>query len=56
MPERIGHLAPEPTPQPCSTCQGRKGAVIDTSSNGVTRQHWQSCGPCSGTGISGGGC
>lgn len=47
----------QPTPpQTCPTCQGHKGAVIDTSSNGITRQHWQTCTPCSGTGIKGGGC
>ncbi|WP_236568723.1 hypothetical protein [Streptomyces sp. MBT58] len=35
----------------CSSCQGVGGRTIDTSSDGVTRQHWQSCTACSGTGV-----
>ncbi|MFJ4858627.1 hypothetical protein [Streptomyces sp. NPDC088730] len=34
----------------CSSCQGAGGKMIDTSSDGVTRQHWQSCTACGGTG------
>ncbi|MFG3179978.1 hypothetical protein ACGFZC_33635 [[Kitasatospora] papulosa] len=34
----------------CSSCQGAGGRMIDTSSDGVTRQHWQSCTACGGTG------
>lgn len=48
-------MSEQPTPQPCTTCQGRQGQVVDTSSNGVTRQNWQSCSPCNGTGMQGGG-
>lgn len=40
--------------QPCGSCQGRGGTVIDSSSNGVTRQTWQSCGTCQGRGTTGG--
>ena len=45
----------QPTPQACTGCGGQKGKVVDTSSNGVTRQNWESCQGCSGTGIQGGG-
>ncbi|WP_328698512.1 hypothetical protein [Streptomyces sp. NBC_00342] len=34
----------------CSSCQGAGGKMIDTSSDGVTRQTWQSCTACGGTG------
>ncbi|OKK05280.1 hypothetical protein AMK09_37630 [Streptomyces sp. CB02488] len=34
----------------CSSCHGAGGTMIDTSSDGVTRQHWQSCTACGGTG------
>jgi DnaJ-class molecular chaperone len=46
---------PPSTPQPCASCAGRKGQVVDTSSGGVIRQNWISCGPCNGTGVQGGG-
>ncbi|MDX2981608.1 hypothetical protein ACTFBT_38190 [Streptomyces microflavus] len=36
--------------RPCTSCQGAGGRTVDTSSDGVTRQHWQSCTPCGGTG------
>ncbi|MFJ8848537.1 hypothetical protein ACIRFF_37265 [Streptomyces cyaneofuscatus] len=35
----------------CNSCQGAGGRVVDTSSDGVTRQHWQPCTPCGGTGV-----
>ncbi|MDG9687723.1 hypothetical protein QC334_34205 [Streptomyces sp. DH18] len=35
----------------CTSCQGAGGKEIDTSSDGVSRQHWQSCQPCGGTGV-----
>ncbi|MEW2068327.1 hypothetical protein [Streptomyces sp. NPDC007346] len=35
----------------CGSCEGAGGKVVDTSSDGVSRQHWQSCGPCGGTGV-----
>ncbi|MFJ8870791.1 hypothetical protein ACIRD6_34225 [Streptomyces sp. NPDC102473] len=35
----------------CGSCQGAGGKVVDTSSDGVSRQHWQSCGNCGGTGV-----
>ncbi|MFJ3594570.1 hypothetical protein ACIQUY_34840 [Streptomyces sp. NPDC090231] len=34
----------------CSSCHGAGGTMIDTSSDGVTRQHWHSCTACGGTG------
>ncbi|WP_276314458.1 hypothetical protein [Streptomyces sp. Z26] len=37
-------------PRPCGSCNGQGGRVEDTSSGGVTRQHWVRCAPCSGTG------
>ncbi|MDT0432895.1 DnaJ-like cysteine-rich domain-containing protein [Streptomyces salyersiae] len=36
----------------CSLCGGQGGQVVDTSSGGVTRRNWQSCGDCGGTGES----
>lgn len=38
-------------PPACGACGGRGGRVIDTSSDGVTRQSWQPCGSCSGSGV-----
>ncbi|MEE1735468.1 hypothetical protein PUR49_02815 [Streptomyces sp. BE147] len=35
----------------CTRCGGTGGQTIDTSSDGVSRQHWQSCQPCGGTGV-----
>ncbi|MFE7757643.1 hypothetical protein [Streptomyces sp. NPDC057429] len=37
--------------QACSSCSGAGGRVVDTSGDGVTRQHWQSCSSCGGTGV-----
>ncbi|MEU5416566.1 hypothetical protein [Streptomyces clavifer] len=37
--------------QACGSCSGTGGRVVDTSSDGVSRQHWQSCGACGGTGV-----
>lgn len=45
----------EQQPQPCGNCGGQKGHVVDTSSGGVSRQNWQTCQACAGTGIQGGG-
>ncbi|MFD7761868.1 hypothetical protein [Streptomyces microflavus] len=36
--------------RPCTSCQGAGGRTVDTSSDGVSRQHWQSCTPCGGSG------
>ncbi|MFI8007957.1 hypothetical protein [Streptomyces sp. NPDC086010] len=36
--------------QACGSCSGAGGRVVDTSSDGVSRQHWQSCTDCGGTG------
>lgn len=36
--------------QPCGSCQGAGGTVVDTSSDGVSRQNWVSCGQCHGRG------
>lgn len=38
-------------PRPCGSCGGTGGTVVDTSSDGVTRQSWQSCGSCGGSGV-----
>jgi len=40
---------------PCTSCGGDKGKVVDTSSDGVIRQNWQTCQGCGGTGVAGGG-
>jgi DnaJ-class molecular chaperone len=40
----------EQQPQPCTSCGGAGGRTVDTSSGGVSRQHWQTCQPCRGTG------
>ncbi|MFI8200459.1 WhiB family transcriptional regulator [Streptomyces sp. NPDC085942] len=34
----------------CGSCGGAGGKTVDTSSGGVSRQHWQTCTTCSGTG------
>lgn len=34
----------------CGSCSGAGGKTVDTSSDGVTRQHWQTCTTCNGTG------
>lgn len=41
--------------RPCTSCNGKGGRVIDTSSDGIQRQTWESCGGCGGTGWAGGG-
>lgn len=41
----------EQQPRPCPSCGGTGGATVDTSSDGVTRQSWQSCQGCGGTGV-----
>jgi len=40
----------EQQPIPCGTCSGAGGTTVDTSSNGTTRQNWQTCQACGGTG------
>ncbi|MFD4341780.1 hypothetical protein ACFWPP_31930 [Streptomyces anulatus] len=35
----------------CTRCGGTGGQTIDTSSDGVSRRHRQSCQPCGGTGV-----
>ncbi|WP_329028258.1 hypothetical protein [Streptomyces sp. NBC_00690] len=35
----------------CPECQGTGGETVDTSSGGVTRKTWQSCGSCNGLGV-----
>jgi len=39
----------------CSECAGAGGKTVDTSSGGVTRQNWERCQPCNGTGNRSGG-
>ncbi|SCE43057.1 hypothetical protein GA0115261_1053310 [Streptomyces sp. OspMP-M43] len=34
----------------CGSCGGAGGKVVD-SADGVSRQHWQTCQPCGGTGV-----
>ncbi|MFD4224757.1 hypothetical protein [Streptomyces griseus] len=36
---------------PCTSCGGKGGKTVDTSGDGVSRQNWQSCQPCGGTGV-----
>ncbi|MGW0143651.1 hypothetical protein [Streptomyces calvus] len=46
------HTVPYPQgQQPCGSCGGAGGRVVDTSSDGVTRQSWQTCGSCGGSGV-----
>jgi DnaJ-class molecular chaperone len=45
----------QPAPRACQGCGGNKGQIVDTSSDGVTRQNWQTCQACGGTGVQGGG-
>jgi hypothetical protein len=35
----------------CQSCGGTGGQVVDTSSDGVSRQHWQTCQACGGSGV-----
>ncbi|MFE4018560.1 hypothetical protein ACFXPZ_14220 [Streptomyces sp. NPDC059101] len=37
--------------QACSRCSGAGGTVIDSSGGGVTRQSWQTCTACNGSGV-----
>ncbi|MGW6684909.1 hypothetical protein ACWGBO_34340 [[Kitasatospora] papulosa] len=37
--------------QACGSCSGAGGRVVDSSSDGVSRQHWESCTACAGTGV-----
>ncbi|MEV4872852.1 hypothetical protein [Streptomyces syringium] len=37
----------------CASCGGEGGRMVDTSGGGVTRQTWQSCTPCGGSGQAG---
>lgn len=38
-------------PRPCTGCGGSGGRIVDTSSDGVSRQSWQTCPSCSGSGV-----
>ncbi|MFD6490099.1 hypothetical protein [Streptomyces bacillaris] len=33
------------------SCGGTGGTTVDTSADGVTRQHWQTCATCNGSGV-----
>ncbi|MGQ7754851.1 hypothetical protein ACUN29_41620 (plasmid) [Streptomyces sp. WC2508] len=35
----------------CGACNGEGGRTVDTSSDGVIRQHWVSCQTCRGLGV-----
>lgn len=48
-------MSEQQQPRPCTGCSGNGGQTIDTSSDGVIRQNWQTCQGCSGTGTAGGG-
>ncbi|MFE6727839.1 hypothetical protein ACFVDN_08110 [Streptomyces californicus] len=39
------------TGRACGDCGGAGGKSVDTSGDGVSRQHWQTCTSCSGTGV-----
>ncbi|MET9646187.1 hypothetical protein [Streptomyces syringium] len=39
--------------QDCRDCDGKRGRMVDTSGDGVTRQTWKSCTTCGGTGQAG---
>ncbi|WP_444971605.1 hypothetical protein [Streptomyces sp. SAI-25] len=33
------------------SCGGTGGTTVDTSADGVTRQHWKTCATCNGSGV-----
>jgi DnaJ-class molecular chaperone len=37
--------------QACQRCGGSGGQTVDTSGDGVSRQHWQTCQACGGSGV-----
>ncbi|MFJ2884093.1 hypothetical protein ACIPJN_38595 [Streptomyces sp. NPDC086796] len=37
--------------QACQPCGGQGGVMVDTSSDGVTRQTWMTCQTCRGLGV-----
>lgn len=45
----------KPQPRECGTCRGDAGRTIKTTRDGKTIHVWQSCKPCHGTGVQGGG-
>lgn len=45
----------QPQPRACTSCGGAGGRTVDTSDGETTRQHWQTCSACGGTGTQGGG-
>ncbi|MGI5532498.1 hypothetical protein ACQEVX_35555 [Streptomyces syringium] len=52
------HLVREADPRAsaagkCGSCRGEGGRMVDTSDGGVTRQTWQSCTACHGSGQAG---
>ncbi|MER5213682.1 hypothetical protein ABT063_24700 [Streptomyces sp. NPDC002838] len=50
MPERTDQPPEQPTPAPCTDCNGSGGIVETTTADGVLRQTWHGCKPCGGTG------
>ncbi|MGW3954062.1 hypothetical protein ACWEKM_24785 [Streptomyces sp. NPDC004752] len=46
-------VPPVQAQQPCGACGGAGGRTVDTSSDGVTRQNWERCTACGGTGVAG---
>lgn len=50
MANRTDQPPEQPTPRTCTGCGGNGGRTEDTSSNGITRQNWVSCGSCGGSG------
>lgn len=54
MTRTLAFAPPAPASQtggPCTSCGGQGGKTVDTSGDGVSRQNWQSCVPCGGTGV-----
>ncbi|MEW2313547.1 hypothetical protein AB0918_33760 [Streptomyces sp. NPDC006864] len=54
MTRQLTFAPSEPASQqgrPCTPCQGAGGKTVDTSGDGVSRQNWQTCVPCGGTGV-----
>jgi DnaJ-class molecular chaperone len=49
--ERTDQQPPQPSPQPCTGCNGAGGTTVDTiGRNGARISTWHSCNACGGSG------
>lgn len=55
MPDRNGQPPEQPSPRDCGSCRGDGGHAVRTTKGGKTLHVWESCKPCHGTGVQGGG-